>query len=199
LANILSQAGPGWYEKSEEEREDLIRRSRIFYFNRYVTVFHLLYVPPIAHAAFRITGYSITVEDAVGYDSEQTLHTGLSPAVADQQQQPVSVLESPSTEPRILTFAEIKELIEQGKTDQIPNNRVIPNDLNVRIYIEACFDTLDVPVSCQMQLNTLCLLLPECTPERIDNSGKKKAVGEGLICRRNGGKPAVQMGIMYVL
>lgn len=35
-------------------------------------------------------------------------------------------------EPRVLTFTELKELIEQGKTDQIPNNRVIPNVLSVR-------------------------------------------------------------------
>ena len=35
-------------------------------------------------------------------------------------------------EPRALSFAEIKELIEQGKTDQIPNNRVIPDELSVR-------------------------------------------------------------------
>jgi len=36
-------------------------------------------------------------------------------------------------EPRILTFAELKDLIETGQLDQIPNNKVIPNGLNVRI------------------------------------------------------------------
>ncbi|KAI0795555.1 hypothetical protein C8Q75DRAFT_456411 [Abortiporus biennis] len=46
-------------------------------------------------------------------------------------QQDTGSPEEPATkEPRTLTFAELKELIEQGKTDQIPNNRVIPNDLN---------------------------------------------------------------------
>ena len=34
-------------------------------------------------------------------------------------------------EPRTLSFAELKTLIEQGKTDQIPNNRDIPNELSV--------------------------------------------------------------------
>jgi hypothetical protein len=34
-------------------------------------------------------------------------------------------------ESRILTFAELKELVENGRLDQIPNNKVIPNDLNV--------------------------------------------------------------------
>jgi len=33
-------------------------------------------------------------------------------------------------ESRTLTFAELKELIEQGKTDQIPNNRQIPEVIN---------------------------------------------------------------------
>lgn len=30
-----------------------------------------------------------------------------------------------------LTFAELKALIEQGKTDGIPNNKLVPNILNV--------------------------------------------------------------------
>lgn len=32
---------------------------------------------------------------------------------------------------RVLTFAELKSLIEQGKTDNIPNNKIIPDTLNV--------------------------------------------------------------------
>ncbi len=34
-------------------------------------------------------------------------------------------------EHHILSFAELKTLIEQGKTDGIPHNRVIPDELNV--------------------------------------------------------------------
>ena len=34
-------------------------------------------------------------------------------------------------EAHILTFAELKALIEQGKTDGIPNNKLIPNILSV--------------------------------------------------------------------
>lgn len=33
-------------------------------------------------------------------------------------------------EMRILSFAELKTLIEQGRTDEIPNNRTISNELN---------------------------------------------------------------------
>ena len=32
---------------------------------------------------------------------------------------------------RALTFTELQALIEQGKTDEIPNNRHIPDALNV--------------------------------------------------------------------
>jgi hypothetical protein len=42
-------------------------------------------------------------------------------------------------ESRTLTFAELKELIEQGKTDQIPNNRPIPEAINVScIFMLVC-------------------------------------------------------------
>lgn len=34
-------------------------------------------------------------------------------------------------EPRVLSFAELKELIESGRVDQIPNNKVIPEKLSV--------------------------------------------------------------------
>lgn len=33
---------------------------------------------------------------------------------------------------KILSFAEIKELIEAGRLDEIPNNKIIPDSLNVR-------------------------------------------------------------------
>lgn len=38
-------------------------------------------------------------------------------------------------ETRTLSFAELTELIQQGKTDQIPNNRDIPNELNVCLFV----------------------------------------------------------------
>lgn len=36
-------------------------------------------------------------------------------------------------ETRVLTFAELKDLIESGRVDQIPNNKVIPEAFSVRI------------------------------------------------------------------
>lgn len=32
----------------------------------------------------------------------------------------------------MLSFAQLKALIEQGRTDEIPNNKTIPNVLSVR-------------------------------------------------------------------
>jgi len=77
--------------KTEPEREEMLRRTELFYFNR-------------------ITGQALTFEmirDAVPTNST---------AIADES--------------RTLTFAELKELIEQGKTDQIPNNGPIPEAIN---------------------------------------------------------------------
>lgn len=68
----------------------------------------------------RVTGNAITAEDALGF--EQSLPAGTPPPESEQ----------PQEESRALTFAELKELIEQGKTDNIPNNRLIPDNLNVR-------------------------------------------------------------------
>lgn len=36
---------------------------------------------------------------------------------------------------RVLTFAELKELIESGNVDKIPNNKIIPETLNVRFVL----------------------------------------------------------------
>lgn len=54
----------------------------------------------------------------------------------DAQNLTVTVDLSPSSsdsgdgETRMLTFAELTMLIQQGKTDNIPNNKVIPETLN---------------------------------------------------------------------
>ena len=38
-------------------------------------------------------------------------------------------------ENHVLTFAELKELIESGNVDKIPNNKIIPETLNVRWFV----------------------------------------------------------------
>ena len=88
-----------------------------------------------------MTGHSISIDEAREYERshpwEQTPsvdptasgsehYSGL-PASADEPQPVVQ------EETRVLTFAELQELIESGKEDQIPNNKVIAEALNVSL------------------------------------------------------------------
>jgi len=78
-----------------------------------------------------MTGYSLTVEHILEY--EQALATGtLSGAIPSSGQVQIPRRDE-STESRHLSFAELKMLIEQGKTDEIPNNKVVSEALNVSI------------------------------------------------------------------
>ncbi|PPQ77950.1 hypothetical protein CVT25_015425 [Psilocybe cyanescens] len=96
LASILSGAT---YDtsSSQEVRDEMVRRTRVFYFNK-------------------ITGNSITLEEVRDYE--------LSPG------QPAIGSAAADEETRVLTFAELKELIETGNVDKIPNNKIIPDGLN---------------------------------------------------------------------
>ncbi|TFY70488.1 hypothetical protein EVG20_g2511 [Dentipellis fragilis] len=67
----------------------------------------------------RITGYDVSEMDAKS--AEQSLHPP----------QPEAAQVVTEEEPQHLTFSQLKELIEQGKTDEIPNNKKIPDALNV--------------------------------------------------------------------
>ena len=82
----------------------------------------------------RITGSSITMDEARDYE--------LSLPIGDRPTSTVDInisaqVNSPATdENRVLTFAELKELIESGNIDKIPNNKIIPETLNVRFFLE---------------------------------------------------------------
>ena len=43
-------------------------------------------------------------------------------------------------ENHVLTLAELKELIESGNIDKIPNNKIIPETLNVRFFFFFLFE-----------------------------------------------------------
>ena len=66
-------------------------------------------------------GTSLTVDDITSVNGTSATSSELSSSEVEE------------SEARTLTFTELKELIESGKTDQIPNNRHIPNDLHVCI------------------------------------------------------------------
>ena len=71
----------------------------------------------------RVTGNSITPGDALNFES-----------VVDgddlTEKQPRQAAGDCA---RTLTFSELKALIEQGKTESVPNNKLIPNVLNVSL------------------------------------------------------------------
>ncbi|KAI0757191.1 hypothetical protein C8Q80DRAFT_82449 [Daedaleopsis nitida] len=110
LAGIL---GSGVLErKNEEEKNEILMRSEVFYFNR-------------------MTGLSISVDDV----REARRHTGGSQTFSSGSDLPAtnSVAPGPHVgeeEPQTLSFAQLKELIEQGRTDEIPNNKKIPDILS---------------------------------------------------------------------
>jgi len=85
---------------TEESKEELLRKSRVFYFNQ-------------TH------GWNISESDAKQLEVEADRHS-----VSEATIQPEAVA-APA-----LTFAELQALIEQGKTDEIPNNKHIPDALN---------------------------------------------------------------------
>jgi hypothetical protein len=60
---------------------------------------------------------------------EDRIHAHSTPEATVTQNQVVSP-SMPET-PRTLTFAELQSLVEQGKTDEIPNNKHIPDAINV--------------------------------------------------------------------
>jgi hypothetical protein len=68
------------------------------------------------------------ISDITYFSDERTCPRSI-PEAATAQDQAVSppILETPRT----LTFAELQTLIEQGKTDEIPNNKHIPDVINV--------------------------------------------------------------------
>ena len=76
----------------------------------------------------------------------------------------------PNDENRVLTFAELKELIETGNVDKIPNNKIIPERLNVRYLFSFSF-----PSCINIHLGR--------SAQRINRSCKKEAMGDSGGCR----------------
>ncbi|KAG1903580.1 uncharacterized protein F5891DRAFT_946917, partial [Suillus fuscotomentosus] len=104
LADLLAHGALSG--KTDSERVEIILRTQLFYFNR-------------------VAGQNLTVEDVRSHQNTMdiqnlTVTMDLSPPSSD----------SGDGETRMLTFAELTMLIQQGKTDNIPNNKVIPETLN---------------------------------------------------------------------
>ncbi|KAF8208140.1 hypothetical protein K438DRAFT_1813486 [Mycena galopus ATCC 62051] len=94
----------------EDVREEILRRTRVFYFNR-------------------VTGHAISMDDAREFEHAQRT-TGAD--VSDSALVSSVSADDTSTDAEavVLSFAELQALIEAGKADQIPNNKIIPDELN---------------------------------------------------------------------
>ncbi|KAI0088308.1 hypothetical protein BDY19DRAFT_994216 [Irpex rosettiformis] len=103
--------------KTENEKNAWLLQTRVFYFNH-------------------MNNAGLTIEEAVTATAVGEENNGPSNATPSSDERS-STIPKPDNEPRTLSFAELKELIEQGKTDQIPNNRVIPNELSTELPSES--------------------------------------------------------------
>ena len=114
----------------------------------------------------RITGSSITIDEARDYELSQvpppttttTTATVNSPAVDEEKNS-------------VMTFSELKELIESGNVDKIPNNKIIPEALNVRIC--SAFTQKSFFFFC-----TYLFIHIGCTSKSIDRTYKKETLGD---------------------
>ncbi|KAI9513473.1 hypothetical protein F5148DRAFT_7520 [Russula earlei] len=88
---------------SGEAKEDFLRRSRVFYFNQ-------------TH------GYNISETNAKHVESE--VERACAQSISE------AIPETGHETPRTLTFSELQALIEQEKTNDIPNNKHIPDAIN---------------------------------------------------------------------
>jgi hypothetical protein len=103
----------------------------------------------------RITGSSITIDEARVY--ELSLPTSVAVNAAQ-------VNSSATDENRVLTFTELKELIESGNVDKIPNNKTIPETLNACFFLE-------------FSKGIFSFIHIGCNSKSIDGCYKKKTLG----------------------
>ena len=136
--------------KNDDEKEAFLLNTKLFYFNRFAAIRKC---HDFLLTACRMTGSSLTPEDVRAQNARQvdgststaSLNERLQPSTAQTshlEQRESSASSASSSEPRPLSFAEIKELIEQGRTDQIPNNRVIPDELSVSYLANPSYPAL---------------------------------------------------------
>ncbi|KAI3604976.1 hypothetical protein WG66_001970 [Moniliophthora roreri] len=104
LAGIIARS------PADADHDEISRKAKVFYFNR-------------------VTGSTLTVEEVEASEQASTqspeFTTCASPTAADSPRH-----DSSSQQQETLTLTQIKEFIETGRTDQLPNNKVIPGGLN---------------------------------------------------------------------
>ncbi|KIY49855.1 hypothetical protein FISHEDRAFT_40906 [Fistulina hepatica ATCC 64428] len=112
LVNIIARGGLDG-DPPPEIREEILRRIRVFYFNR-------------------VTGQDLSIDDARELEHKRGIHiTEVEIVLESSPSEGLDLfLYSTAQEETPLTFEQLKSLLESGNLDEIPNNRVIPDDLN---------------------------------------------------------------------
>ncbi|KAK7040723.1 hypothetical protein VNI00_009629 [Paramarasmius palmivorus] len=85
----------------EANHDEISRKAKVFYFNR-------------------VTGNTLSIEEAETFEQASAKSSDVDPSADSSSQQ----------QQESLTLAQIKEFIETGRADQLPNNKVIPGGLN---------------------------------------------------------------------
>ena len=110
-----------------------------------------------------ITGCTISADDAREYE---TSHRNL-PLTSTETDTRMPA--PPTDEQRVLTFAELQELIETGRVDQIPNNKAVPDALNVSF-----------PVFFFFLVVANVTRAAGCCPKRVYYASTKETLGDEL-------------------
>jgi hypothetical protein len=77
-----------------------------------------------------VTGNAITMDEARDFEHAQKKDGGDASPISVA---PVAPDDADVEHPGVLSFAQLQALIEAGKADLIPNNKIIPEELNVRV------------------------------------------------------------------
>ena len=111
-----------------------------------------------------ITGCTISADEAREYETSRRSLLAVTGTETDTR-----IPAPPTDEQRVLTFAELQELIETGRVDQIPNNKAIPDALNVSFQIFLSF-----------WLIANVTRAAGCCPQRVYCVNTKETLGDEL-------------------
>lgn len=101
---------------------------RVFYFNRYASIrSNVVYA---LTSLFSTTGNSLSIDEVQAH--ENSLSSPSNDASMPGRHNTNTDIESEGAE-RVLSFAQIQALIEAGRLDEIPYNKNISKELNVRL------------------------------------------------------------------
>jgi len=118
--------------KSDAEKAELRRRAELFYFNRIFGI--SLTLEDIQTYEATVASAQNQISSAAGSDGTTAAYTGSEASTQQVGSEPHQYRGGSegngAEEERALTFAELKVLIEEGKTDGIPNNKTIPDVIN---------------------------------------------------------------------